>query len=281
VTDYLTTAQVAQLLNPINPVRVSSREGLSHLEAYDVRAHLNRCFGFGRWSADLLDLTMLYESETQTKSGKSAYAVGYRATLRLTICAPDGTVLATYTEAATGDAVMPDFKRADAHDFALKTAESQALKRCATNLGDQFGLSLYAKGSKAALVRGTLVMPAGSDAPEGAAVDHGIAPVEPEGDATPHEPDLQTSTPAAPEVEMAAAPPGDSSPEVAVEALRARIIDTAAIPKKGDALRELATLGIEAGRKRLMQQPTTDPAGQPTTIALLIDSATRRASVRA
>ena len=30
-----------------------------------------------------------------------------------------------------------------AHDLAMKSAISQALKRCAANLGDQFGLSLY------------------------------------------------------------------------------------------------------------------------------------------
>jgi hypothetical protein len=37
--------------------------------------------------------------------------------------------------------------------MAIKTAETQALKRCAINLGDQFGLSLYRNGSTAPLVR--------------------------------------------------------------------------------------------------------------------------------
>ena len=76
--------QVDALLNRINPVRVSSRDGLSHLEAYDVRAHLNRVFGFARWSADLTDLTPLYDERTETKAGKPAFTVGYRATVRLT-----------------------------------------------------------------------------------------------------------------------------------------------------------------------------------------------------
>jgi hypothetical protein len=52
---------------------------------------------------------------------------------------------------------MPDFKRGDVHDMAIKTAESQALKRCATNLGDQFGLSLYRNGSADPVVTVTLV----------------------------------------------------------------------------------------------------------------------------
>jgi len=48
--------------------------------------------------------------------------------------------------AAIGDATnQPGL--ADAHDLALKTADSQALKRAAVNMGDQFGLSLYNNGS--------------------------------------------------------------------------------------------------------------------------------------
>lgn len=156
-TGYLTPTQVDQLLRPINPSRVAVLDGLSHLEAYDVRAHLNRLFGFGRWSEELIELVELFALDTTTKNGKEAVNVGYRATVRLTVHAPDGTQLACYTEAAAGDSIMPTFKRGDCYDMAIKTAESQALKRCATNLGDQFGLSLYNSGSKNALVQRTLV----------------------------------------------------------------------------------------------------------------------------
>ncbi len=159
---YFTDSQQRQLLRPINPLRVKHMDGLSHLEAWDVRAHLNRIFGFGRWSADLLDIAELYSVETTTRAGKPAWKTAYRATLRLTICAPDGGVLATYTEAAVGESTMPDFKRGDCHDMAIKTAESQALKRCATNLGDQFGLSLYDSGRMDAVVLRTL---AGAEPP--------------------------------------------------------------------------------------------------------------------
>lgn len=165
MSSYLTSQQVDALLRPIKPHRVQTLDGMSHLAAYDVKAHLNRIFGFARWSADVLDVTALFEEDTQTKGGKPAVTVGYRVTLRLTVCAPDGTVLATYTEAATGDALMPTFKRADAHDFALKTAESQALKRCAINLGDQYGLSLYNNGATEPLVGMTLVKPGQVEAP--------------------------------------------------------------------------------------------------------------------
>lgn len=178
---YLAGEQIAQLLRPINPSRVMQRDGMSHVEAYDIRAHLNRIFGFGRWSADVLDAEQLFETvgPKSERDARVVVSVGYRARLRLTVHAPDGTVLATYTEVATGDAVnFPVNKRADAHDFAVKTAESQALKRAAVNLGDQFGLSLYRKGSTDAVVMRTLVAPDADAADTG--VDHGAPDVVPE-----------------------------------------------------------------------------------------------------
>jgi hypothetical protein len=41
--------------------------------------------------------------------------------------------------------------------MALKTASSDAMKRCAINLGDQFGLGLYDNGSLEPIVKATLV----------------------------------------------------------------------------------------------------------------------------
>jgi Rad52/22 family double-strand break repair protein len=165
----LTHEQVTQLLRPINPRRVEKRDNLSHLQAYDVRAHLTRIFGFGNWSGEVIDTTMLYEDvfhgEKPAKGGGTYTAhtvsVGYRCTYRLTVPTSDTWLhSAVYTEAAAGDATnFPVNKRGDAHDFAIKTAESQAMKRCAMNLGDQFGLSLYNNGSTAALIGKTLVMP--------------------------------------------------------------------------------------------------------------------------
>lgn len=155
---YLASTQIQQLLTAIRPARVTKKDGMSHVEAYDIRAHLNRIFGFGRWSADVVEMTLVSETFGKNKKGQDAVTVVYRAGLRLTVCAPDGTQLATYTEYAAGDAVnFPVIKRGDAHDFALKTAESQALKRAAINLGDQFGLSLYNNGSTNKLVQVTLV----------------------------------------------------------------------------------------------------------------------------
>lgn len=150
-TSYLTTAQVEKLLAPIHRDRVSQAQGFSHVQAYDIRAALTRVFGFARWSAETLAMEPCYE-----RSENGRHWCAYRAQVRLTVCAPDGTVLASYTDWAVGDSSNQP-KQGDCHDMAIKTAESQALKRAATNLGDCFGLSLYNGGSLSRIVGRTLV----------------------------------------------------------------------------------------------------------------------------
>jgi recombination DNA repair RAD52 pathway protein len=144
----LNDAQYAQLLKPLNPARIAKRNqanrSLSYLEAWDVKAHMNRIFGFLNWSADVQEASLAFEDQNE----KNQWNVGYRVVLRLTV---NG---ATYTEAAVGSATLP--QRGEAHDMAIKTAESDAFKRAAINLGTQFGLSLYDNGSTKDVVGKTL-----------------------------------------------------------------------------------------------------------------------------
>jgi recombination DNA repair RAD52 pathway protein len=154
----LTTEQYAQLLKPLNASRIAQRSqsgiSLSYLEAWDVKAHLIRIFGFGGWSADVLSADLMFED----KDEKGRWNVGYKVIMRLRIHA-DNDFLGdtTYTEAAVGSATLP--QRGEAHDMAVKTAESDALKRAAINLGTQFGLSLYDNGNRNDVVKATLVSP--------------------------------------------------------------------------------------------------------------------------
>ena len=148
----VTPQQLQVLLNGIQPHRVSNLDGMSYLEAWDIRAMLTRIWGFAGWSLlETSPTTLVYEQETTTKAGKPAWKVAYRANMALVVHGTEGDT--SYAGAAVGEAIMPDFKRGDAHDMAIKTAESQALKRCAMNLGDQFGLSLYNNGSLEAVIR--------------------------------------------------------------------------------------------------------------------------------
>lgn len=148
----LTNEQYQQLLQPLNSNRIAKRKQagreLSYLEAWDVKAHLIRVFGFGGFSADVLSADIAYEEQ-----GEKNWSVGYKVVLRLVIHATG----ATYTEAAVGSAQLP--QRGEAHDMAVKTAESDALKRAAINLGTQFGLSLYDNGSRADVIGRTLAPP--------------------------------------------------------------------------------------------------------------------------
>jgi len=209
-TSYLTPQQVEVLLRPINANRVSrDGKGFSHLEAYDVKAHLTRVFGFARWDEETRANDLVFETSEQKKGQRgeyTAWTVCYRTVKRLTIKAPDGTPLASYDGEACGDATNQP-SRADAHDLALKTSASQALKRAATDLADQFGLSLYSNGSTAPLVRNTLVRPTVGAS---AAGDEDQAPV----------PDAHLTSPLAPErVEEtqreATAPPPVATPAAA------------------------------------------------------------------
>ena len=142
--------QYQQLLKPLNPQRVAKREqagrSLSYLEAWDVKAHLIRIFGFGAWSWEVTDTTLAYED----KNERGQWEVGYKVVGTLTIHA----LGCRYTEAAVGSASLP--RRGEAHDMAIKTAESDGLKRAAINLGTQFGLSLYNDGTLKDVVGATL-----------------------------------------------------------------------------------------------------------------------------
>lgn len=145
----ITSKQQEILLKGINGDRIAQRKGgggrsLSYLEAWDVKAHMNRIFGFLNWSADVTTAELAYEDQSDGR-----WNVGYKVILTLRV---NG---ASYTEAAVGSATLPS--RGEAHDMAIKTAESDAFKRAAINIGDQFGLSLYNNGSTAPVVKQTLV----------------------------------------------------------------------------------------------------------------------------
>ena len=150
----LTDEQVKVLLMGIRPSRVQVSEGMSHVEGWDIRAMLTRIFGFGGWDEIALEPTqLLYELPTTTKAGKDAFKVAYRASRRLVIRDQQGRHLCTHDGSAVGESTMPSYKQGDAHDMSVKTAETQALKRAAINMGDQFGLGLYHDGKIDPVVR--------------------------------------------------------------------------------------------------------------------------------
>lgn len=151
----LTEKQLRALVAPINPNRVAQRDApgkgkkLSYLKAWDVRTALIRVFGFGGFSIEALDTSVVsFERDVPNKSGgTTAFRVTAMARVQLTIHQTG----AVYTESAAASQAGSD--PGEVTDFAIKTAVSDATKRCAMNLGTQFGLSLYDNGSTADVVK--------------------------------------------------------------------------------------------------------------------------------
>lgn len=153
----LTERQLKALFSGIDDSRVQRLQGNSYVKSWDVRRWLTRIFGFGGWNVETLELTVAASNSFQD-GPKWRHTVVYRAQVRLTVKDENGTVIATYEDASAGDAVnQPSL--GDAHDNAMKTALSGALKRCAVNLGDQFGLSLYNGGDTRPSVNWSLAYP--------------------------------------------------------------------------------------------------------------------------
>lgn len=147
-TTPLTWHQQLALMSPLNPARVSKRDNMSYLEAWDVKASLIKVFGFGGFSSELIESEILDVREVPQRSGnKMNQKVTAKAVVRLTIHQTG----AVYTEAAIAGSAQPDIT--ESMDMAIKSAESDALKRAAIFLGTQFGLSLYNAGRTSDIVQ--------------------------------------------------------------------------------------------------------------------------------
>ena len=233
-----TAQQIEALMRPLKEQRVSSRkqggQSLSYLEAWDVKAHLTRIFGFGGWDSRVHDIALI----SCEKNEKGNYDASYQASVTLTIRDPKGHYVCEFTEAAVGSSSLP--RKGDALDMAIKTAESDALKRAAINLGTQFGLSLYNNGSLRDVVGITLVHPQGE---QNASENPAPAP------ATPTE-DVSAS--------------GNEVPtEVALELMHATALES-------DEQRILYIASFKEKHREHLQA-TIEVAGQPITLARYAD----------
>lgn len=144
--------QLEELVKAINPAYVETKQKLTYLAQHQARAEMNRIFGYGNWDVDAGEPTLLYEYEapgTGANAGKNYWRVGYRIKITVDIRDLWGMPVASYTGLhAEQNAPQPD--RGEAHALALTSVDSYALRRALINLGDRFGLGLYAGGSQAA-----------------------------------------------------------------------------------------------------------------------------------
>lgn len=152
----LSDLQLMHLKADLNPARIANRSQggakLSYLEAYDDRATLNRIFGFGGWSGEATESKVLKFGTYTNAQNKEGIRVVAQSTYRLHIHQLGATYSGTAVASQSGN------DEGEVADFAMKTAESDAFKRCCTNLGTQFGLSLYNDGSTSDVV-GNVIAP--------------------------------------------------------------------------------------------------------------------------
>lgn len=250
------------LLSPIRPGRVGKDgKGFSHVEAYEIRAHLIRLFDFDGWDSQVNAMELVYESE---KDGK--WTVCYRAHCDLQVHWPEGTY-SRWSEWATGEAKNQP-SRGDAHDLAIKTAESQALKRCAVNLGDQYGLSLYRKGSLDALVKQTWNMPRATPSAQPPAVDAHIVETPPESEQQDPAPDLHVQS----------EPPKETTDEDK-KALRVADLTAQLLAAEGRAA--VAGISAQVMKEKLGGALTYDADENALTLGALVDVSLKRVTARA
>jgi recombination DNA repair RAD52 pathway protein len=167
----LTDKQRDTLASPIKVGRIAKRsqggKQLSYLESWDVRAHLIRMFGYGNFDVETVQQNIVGVREYESKGDEPKPMVEaiWFAKVRLTIRDTKGRRLCRYAEGAVGSTSGPASMLGEHHDNAAKTAASDALKRCAINLGNQFGLSLYDDGTTRDVVKGTVLDPPPVEAP--------------------------------------------------------------------------------------------------------------------
>ena len=134
--------QISALQAPLDSRHVKGRSQggrtVSYVEGWHAIAEANRIFGFDMWSRETIDLRVL--GEPREVDGKMR--VGYSARVRITVTTPEGREI-TREGCGFGQGIDKDVDQA--HESALKEAETDAMKRAFMTFGNPFGLALYDK----------------------------------------------------------------------------------------------------------------------------------------
>lgn len=112
-------------------------KGYDYVEGWHAIAEANRIFGYDGWDRALVSLAQV--AEPYEVNGNKR--VAYRATVRVTVRA--GETVITRDGTGYGSGIGKDLN--DAHESAVKEAETDAMKRALMTFGNPFGLALYDK----------------------------------------------------------------------------------------------------------------------------------------
>jgi len=141
-TAVFSTEQIAALSAPLDRAKVQTRSqagrSLAYLEGWQAIAEANRIFGFDGWQRETIAVQCVSERErTMGSSNRAGWGVTYTARVRISV----GEVIREGSGAGHGI----DVDLGQAHESALKEAETDAMKRALMTFGNPFGLALYDK----------------------------------------------------------------------------------------------------------------------------------------
>lgn len=133
-----TREQINELEAPLNRANVKKNpKGFDYVEGWHAIAEANRIFGFDGWTREMLRLEQVGPAYEVNGNNR----VAYRAVVRITVTAGDRTIIRDGT--GYGSGIGKDLN--DAHESAVKEAETDAMKRALMTFGNPFGLALYDK----------------------------------------------------------------------------------------------------------------------------------------
>lgn len=135
-----TNRQLAKLSRSLDPAHVRTRrEGdkvLAYVEGWFVVAEANRIFGYDGWDRQTVEIAQIF-----ARRAGELTSCAYSARVRILVRAGEQTVRREGT--GVGRATAND--AAEAHERALKAAETDATKRALATFGGRFGLLLYGR----------------------------------------------------------------------------------------------------------------------------------------
>ena len=147
--------QIAALAAPLDRANVKQREQgrgkVSYIEGWVAIAEANRIFGFDGWQRQTVALQCVSQAERRIGREPSkpsdppqrdGWGVTYIARVRVTV-AVAGTAPLIREGCGAGHGIDVDLGQA--HESALKEAETDAMKRALMTFGNPFGLALYDK----------------------------------------------------------------------------------------------------------------------------------------
>jgi hypothetical protein len=147
-----TAEQIEALTAPLDRAKVQTRSqagrSLAYIEGWVVIAEANRIFGFDGWQRETIEVRCVAERERTLgargpeASNRTGWGVTYTARVRITL---NTTGPAAVIREGSGAGHGIDADLGQAHESALKEAETDAMKRALMTFGNPFGLALYDK----------------------------------------------------------------------------------------------------------------------------------------